>query len=128
MGYSPRYASRSTAAKMERYHVERNCICSLLIYLLEQTLESHDLAIPIPQSSQHHERQFFRMVVLSHSDMQDLVNAMARIERLYHHSGGSNTGIVFLLHEKSPNRDGTVAFMKLQARYIIPFSDLTITD
>ena len=60
--------------------------------------------------------EFFRMILLSSSDLQPLATAMARIERLYHSSGGRYVGVVFLLNEKSPKSDGTMDFMTIQAR------------
>jgi hypothetical protein len=60
--------------------------------------------------------EYFRMILLSISDLQPLTTAMARIERVYHCSGGKYVGVVFLLNEKSPRINGTVDFMNLQAK------------
>ncbi|PMD39886.1 hypothetical protein L207DRAFT_512850, partial [Hyaloscypha variabilis F] len=46
---------------------------------------------------------------------------MARIERLYHSSGGRHVGLIFLLNEKSPKNNGTVDFMNLQASVLANF-------
>lgn len=43
---------------------------------------------------------------------------MERIQHLYHHTGGQNIGILFLLNEKTPKGNGKVAFMDLQVRYV----------
>ncbi|KAF4628153.1 hypothetical protein G7Y89_g9995 [Cudoniella acicularis] len=46
---------------------------------------------------------------------------MARIERLYHQTGGRQVGIVFLLQEESPSSNGTIAYMDLQASLLSSF-------
>jgi hypothetical protein len=87
-----------------------------LIVILEQTLQTHDLAIPLPQYEQGDQREFFRLILLSSSDLQPPKAEMDRIERLYHQTGGRHVGIVFLLQENAHIGNGTIAFMKLQAR------------
>ncbi len=76
-----------------------------------------DLAMEIPQLHQDDARESFLLLLLSPTDLRMDGNAMARIERLYHHNGGRNIGILFLLREKTPQGNGTIAFMNLQARY-----------
>jgi len=49
---------------------------------------------------------------------------MARIERLYHLTGGRQVGIIFLLQEKSPNGSGTIPYMNLQCRLVVLGSGL----
>jgi hypothetical protein len=86
------------------------------LYSLEQTLQTYDLAIPLPQYQQGDQQEFFRLILLSSSDLQTPKAEMDRIERLYHQTGGRHVGIVFLLQENAPIGNGTIAFMKLQAR------------
>jgi hypothetical protein len=83
---------------------------------LEQTLKTHDLAIPLPQYQQGDQQDFFRLILLSSADLQAPTAEMARIERLYHQTGGRHVGIVFLLQENASIGNGTEVFMKLQAR------------
>jgi hypothetical protein len=80
------------------------------------TLETHDLAIPLPRRGQRDQIEYFRVVLLSSLELQPLTTAMARIERLYHSSGGRHVGVVFLLNEKSPKGNGTIDYMSLQAK------------
>jgi len=79
----------------------------------EQTLETHDIAIPIPQGDQ---KEFFRILLLSSSDLQHPASSTDRIQRLYHQTGGRHVGIVFLLNETTQSGNGTVSLMNLQAR------------
>lgn len=58
---------------------------------------------------------------------------MARIERLYHLTGGSRIGIVFLLRDNGSQDDGTRTFMTLQLSLlsalempIIPISSASV--
>jgi hypothetical protein len=88
----------------------------LLIVILEQTLQTHDLAIPLPQYQPGDQQEFFRLILLSSSDLQTPKAEMDRIERLHHQTGGRHVGVVFLLQESAPIGNGTIAFMKLQAR------------
>jgi hypothetical protein len=81
----------------------------------EQTLENHDMAIPVPRHKGDHQ-EFFRLLLLSPADIQPLEPAMARIERLYHQTGGRQVGIVFLMQEKSSGGNGTISYMNLQSR------------
>ncbi|TAQ86048.1 hypothetical protein B7494_g5628 [Chlorociboria aeruginascens] len=77
----------------------------------EQSLETHDLAIPIPTLQQ--EKGLFHVLLLSSEDIQPSGDSMPRIERLYHQFGGCHVGIVFLLEQTSK---GTVSLMNLQIR------------
>lgn len=43
---------------------------------------------------------------------------MARIERLYHQTGGKQVGVVFLLPGAESMEEGTRALMELQIRYV----------
>lgn len=63
------------------------------------------------------EQEFFRVLLLSSVDMQPIANVSARVERLYHQTGGRNVGIIFLLREKDGNDNGLKEFMELQIRY-----------
>lgn len=91
---------------------------SLLSIESEQTLETHDLALPLPLKRSQTQQEWFRLLLLSPSDTQSESNHMARIERLYHQSGGLNVGIVFLLRDSSSQEEGTKHFMALQLRYL----------
>lgn len=82
----------------------------------EQTLDSHDLAIPLPQSRQQDPKNFFRIVLISPSDMYPTTLIMGRIERLYHLTGGRNVGIVFLIQDSVSRENGVRTLMTLQAR------------
>ncbi|KAE9381481.1 hypothetical protein N431DRAFT_476303 [Stipitochalara longipes BDJ] len=87
----------------------------------EKTLETYDLAIPLPRRGQRDQMEYFRLILLSSSDVQPPAPAMARIERLYHSSGGRHVGLIFLLNEKSPKGNGTIDFMNLQASVLANF-------
>ena len=71
----------------------------------------------LPRLRPEDEKDWFRLLLLSSVDLKSPTTSMARIERLYHQNGGKHVGIVFLLNEKSPSRNGTIALMELQARY-----------
>jgi len=77
-------------------------------------LETHDLAIPLPQRRQG-SKDLFRFLLLSAADAEPLETSLPRIERLYH-AGGKHVGIVFLMEETS-SQGGNRAFMSLQAAY-----------
>ncbi|RAL62505.1 hypothetical protein DID88_005070 [Monilinia fructigena] len=79
----------------------------------EGTINTHDLSIPIP-STKEGEQQFFRVLLLSPSDMKSSTNASARIERLDHQTGGRNVGIIFLLRENGGGENGMKEYMNLQ--------------
>ncbi|KAK0126481.1 hypothetical protein ONS95_008078 [Cadophora gregata] len=78
----------------------------------EQSLTTHDLAIPVPNGDGPLDT--FLFLTLSPSDTQPPASALARIQHLYHHTGGRNVGIVFLLNEKIAKGNGTIALMDLQ--------------
>ncbi|APA06718.1 predicted protein [Sclerotinia sclerotiorum 1980 UF-70] len=86
----------------------------------ETTLNTHDLSLPI-WPSKGDEREFFRVLLLSSSDMQSSSNIFARIERLYHQTGGRNVGIIFLLHEKQSSDNGTKEYINLQISLMSSF-------
>jgi hypothetical protein len=88
--------------------------------LSEQTLETHDLAIPLPQRQQDL-KDFFRLILLSATDIQPPEQSLPRIERLYQ-AGGKHIGIIFLLHEMDSQGGGNRKFMSLQATYAITIS------
>ncbi|CZT49890.1 uncharacterized protein RSE6_10792 [Rhynchosporium secalis] len=80
----------------------------------EKSLKTYDIAIALPQSRHDSTLTLFHLLALSPSDLQDQALSMARIQHLYHHSGGQNVGIIFLLNEKSSKVNGTIAMMNLQ--------------
>ncbi|CAD6448371.1 e50133c3-986b-4e7e-a85f-f0d8ec2ac5cf [Sclerotinia trifoliorum] len=94
----------------------------------ETTLNTHDLSLPIWPSKED-EREFFRVLLLSSSDMQPSTNISARIERLYHQTGGRDVGIIFLLHEKQSSDNGMKQYINLQislmSTFKIPILPLT---
>ena len=100
---------------------------SLLTTDLEQSLETHDLALPLPQRHSQNQQEWFRLLLLSPSDMEPALSHMARIERLYHQTGGLQVGIVFLLRDHRSQEDGTKHFMALQLRYA-PFVQRSRAD
>ncbi|TGO41352.1 hypothetical protein BHYA_0023g00620 [Botrytis hyacinthi] len=78
----------------------------------EATLNTHDLSLPL--QSKTGKQEFFRVLLLSSIDMQTIVDLSARVERLYHQTGGRNVGIIFLLREEGSNDNGLKEFMGLQ--------------
>ncbi|EPE32399.1 hypothetical protein GLAREA_07532 [Glarea lozoyensis ATCC 20868] len=84
----------------------------------EKTLETHDLALALSRYSQEDNQEFFRLLLLSSSDLLDPTTSTTRIERLFHQSGGRNVGIIFLLHDKAPGKTGTIGYMNLQANIL----------
>jgi len=80
----------------------------------EQSLDNHDMAIPVPQHRGDHQ-EFFRLLLLSSADIQPLEPTMARIERLYHQTGGRQVAIVFLMQDSG---NGAISYMSLQYRYV----------
>ncbi|KAM0164468.1 hypothetical protein ACHAPG_000666 [Botrytis cinerea] len=86
-----------------------------VLEMTETTLNTHDVSLPM--QSKTGEQELFRVLLLSSSDMQPMANLSARIERLYHQTGGRNVGIIFLLREKGGNDNGLKDFMNLQIRY-----------
>ena len=70
----------------------------------------------MPRPGQPDQKEYIQLILLSSSDLQPLAPAMARIERLYHSSGGRHVGVIFLLNEKSPKSNGIIDFMNLQTR------------
>ncbi|TGO84909.1 hypothetical protein BPOR_0452g00080 [Botrytis porri] len=86
----------------------------------EKTLNTHDISLPM--QSKTGEQELFRVLLLSSSDMQPIANLSARIERLYHQTGGRNVGIIFLLREKDGNEDnGLKEFLNLQISLMSTF-------
>lgn len=84
-------------------------------FFSETSFDTHDVQIPLPPPKKHpQQRDYFRLILLSATEMESPDTVMERISRLYHQHGGRHVGIVFLL---SPGHAGTVAFMNLQARY-----------
>ncbi|TVY83349.1 hypothetical protein LSUE1_G000994 [Lachnellula suecica] len=82
----------------------------------ESSLETHDLAIPVPSKDDY--QDWFRLLLLSSTDLQTLDPTMARIERLYHQTGGRQVGIVFLLQENISKGNATIAYMNLQSNLL----------
>lgn len=82
----------------------------------ETTLNTHDLSLPIP-SNKEGKQELFRVLLLSSSDTQPFANVSARIERLYHQTGGRNVGIIFLLREKGSSDHDMKEYMNLQIWY-----------
>ncbi|KUJ22713.1 uncharacterized protein LY89DRAFT_728832 [Mollisia scopiformis] len=80
----------------------------------ETTLEAQDLQIPVPRQHQRGQVDLFNIILLSASDMQASADAIARVEQLYHKTGGRNIGVIFLLQEKPPQGNTTANFMELQ--------------
>ncbi|KAG0650940.1 hypothetical protein D0Z07_2560 [Hyphodiscus hymeniophilus] len=80
----------------------------------EQFLETHDLAVPLPQRRQQDPKDFLRLLLLSATDILPPQNSLPRIERLYQ-AGGKHVGVVFLLHEQDSQGSGSREFMTLQA-------------
>ncbi|TGO62703.1 hypothetical protein BOTNAR_0110g00150 [Botryotinia narcissicola] len=78
----------------------------------EATLNTHDVSLPM--QSKTGEQEFFRFLLLSSIDMQTIVDLSARVERLYHQTGGRNVGVIFLLREEGSNDNGLEEFMDLQ--------------
>jgi hypothetical protein len=85
--------------------------------LSEKFLETHDLTLTLPKYQQEEKQQFFRLLLLSASDISDPATALPRVERLYHLAGGRHVGIIFLLQEKTSGNNGTFGYMNLQARH-----------
>ncbi|CZR50982.1 uncharacterized protein PAC_00857 [Phialocephala subalpina] len=70
----------------------------------------------------------FNIVLLSAHDMQPPANEVARVERLYHKTGGRDIGVIFLLKENPQHGNGTTAFIELQmnlCNFDIPVMPLT---
>ncbi|TEY85190.1 hypothetical protein BOTCAL_0016g00440 [Botryotinia calthae] len=85
----------------------------------ETTLNTHDISLPM--QSKTGEEELFRVLLLSSSDMQPMSNISARIERLYHQTGGRNVCIIFLLREKGGDDNGLQEFMDLQISLMSAF-------
>ena len=85
-------------------------------FVIERSLETHDLAFTLPKYRQEDKQQFFRLLLLSSSDLADSTTTVSRIERLYHQSGGRHVGIVFLVSEKKPGNNGTFGYVNLQVK------------
>ncbi|KAH6671267.1 hypothetical protein B0J14DRAFT_485144 [Halenospora varia] len=88
---------------------------------LEKQLETHDLAIPLPKSREEDFQEVFRLLLVSASDPQNSGAMMARIERLYHQTGGRQVGVIFLLQEHTSTANGTISYMELQASLLPTF-------
>lgn len=109
-----------------RSSIQDGQVCELLEYrlpakaltFLEHNLETHDLALPLPQRSSQAQQEWFRLLLLSPSDIEPASAHIARVERLYHQTGGLNIGIVFLLCDDGSPVNGTYALMNLQLRYV----------
>ncbi|KAH7364150.1 hypothetical protein BKA65DRAFT_389196, partial [Rhexocercosporidium sp. MPI-PUGE-AT-0058] len=80
----------------------------------EKSLQTHDIAIPLPKHNHDESHALFLLLALSPSDLQSPASAMERIQHLYHHTGGRDVGVLFLLNEKTPKVNGTIAMMELQ--------------
>jgi hypothetical protein len=97
-----------------------NVTTKLLLIDSEQSLQTHDLAIPLPRQGQM--QDFFHIILLSCADMRKPEEYMSRIERLYHHTGGKDIGIVFLIRDEHSQENGTRALMNLQIKYFLSAS------
>lgn len=75
------------------------------------------MAIPLPKSREEDFQEVFRLLLVSASGPQNSGAMMARVERLYHQTGGRQVGIIFLLQEHTSTANGTISYMELQARY-----------
>ena len=82
----------------------------------EKSLETYDLAVPLPSTNGQPQKDYFRFLLLSTIDLQQLTDTLARIERLYHQRGGRHVGIVFFLNEEGNAQNGTLQMMNLQAQ------------
>lgn len=80
----------------------------------ERLLETHDIALPSKRPAG--QPDFFRIALLSASDMQSKESTMDRLERLSNLTGGKDVGVVFLL-ASSPRVNGMIAYMQLQIEY-----------
>lgn len=129
MVFGSNHSACSAPATIQRYlsiSLEASSKLRHSHLLTETSLETHDIAVPVPNTAGLQEQQFFRLILISSSDLVPLAAAMPRIERLYHQQGGRNCGILFLLQEKSPKDNGIMAFMGLQARYGSPYEGNTL--
>ncbi|KAI9640990.1 hypothetical protein NHQ30_010417 [Ciborinia camelliae] len=90
----------------------------------EETLNTHDLSLPIPPIEEG-KQEFCHVLLLSSSDMEQRANVSARIERLYHQTGGRNVGIVFLLHEKQDVDNGMNDLMSTFRIPILPLPSVS---
>jgi hypothetical protein len=107
------YHNNSQDGKVSRGR-EYNRGNPLLTTTTEQTLGTHDIAIPLPQPRQQDQKEFFRIMLLSSVDVHPTANVMGRIERLYHQTGGRHVGIVFLMDHSISREEGVRALMSLQ--------------
>lgn len=89
---------------------------------LEKRLETHDIALPLPDPNQPSRQQFLRLILLSATDLSTNSTAtMSRIERLQLQGDDKNVGVVFLICEKNNENksgNGSMAFVNLQLKYI----------
>ncbi|CAG8950344.1 hypothetical protein HYFRA_00006837 [Hymenoscyphus fraxineus] len=93
---------------------------SIQHHLIENDLETCDIKLPLPRNRQEDAPQFYRFLLLSAIDVQPPAQAMVRIERLFHQTGGHHVGIIFLLQEKTRG-NGMGAYLSLQASLVGAF-------
>lgn len=86
-------------------------------HVVECTLGTHDVAIPISTTGEEGE-VLFRFILLSAVDA-GMSDAWRRMERLYHLEGGCNCAVVFLLQGESEDH-GMASYMTLQIRFTNP--------
>lgn len=81
--------------------------------LVEMTLTTHDLALPLPPGSADAGARKAIFLLLSTSDLKHEAT-LQRIER-FSLTGDEHQAIIFLLHEKEDGRDGMAKFIEFQS-------------
>lgn len=82
----------------------------------EESLEAHDIALPLPRKTNESNPESFRLLLLSESDGFD--ETRARIDRLCCATGEKQVGVMFLLREQFSGNgmgSGMTAYLKIQA-------------
>lgn len=87
---------------------------SVLMFTVEQKLETFDIALPLPQTNASAPRQLFRALLISSDEIKNTAQVMDRVERLAHQNGGRYVGIFFLLGKGTSPEHGTRGYMNFQ--------------
>ncbi|GKT41866.1 uncharacterized protein ColSpa_02047 [Colletotrichum spaethianum] len=101
-GSTPRFQGAATPTSS-------SCWRDSLTTAAESRLNTHDIALPLPQQ----QGRFFRLVLLSPKDVGTAVTEQ-RLERLFNLNGGRDAAVIFLLGPQGQEGNPMVVFMNLQ--------------
>ncbi|RYO89057.1 hypothetical protein DL764_008635 [Monosporascus ibericus] len=85
----------------------------------ETKLDTHDIALPLPQAAGQPQRVLCAILLIPTEVGSEATRA--RLERLYHLNGGRDVAVVFLLKHEDGQESPTATLMRLQQDLIGSF-------